>query len=631
MTASAPADASACRSAPPAATRGERLAALVAWLALWSGFAWCIGLGTWGRWYSRSLAHRLQTDALLRGTFALQDTPYGQMADWAWGNGSQHVWGLGPALWRLPFEAAARIAGALGFPDRVALLLAFVATSLACARPFRDVRPLERFVLATLMAAPPAFVTLCRTRLAVYEESVAYAHLVAVALAALLLSFCVRRRDGDLFAAFALAGIAPLFRPTLLFAAGVTVALGCASCLRPAGRRAASARWRTIAIALVAFTGGLALDAAIGIARFGSPFETGQLLNVSYIPADQAAKLFGYPFRAQPFTVAAAELLSSLVLPARWNTPQWYASGIHAWQAPVVRFREFYFTPFTVLQLVLLAVAWGAIGGAALGARRGARVRAWITAPVGAAAFWSAAVVACLTVFYLWAPSMTSRYAVDLAAPFGVGASALLLMLLRALRAIAPAEQASQLGIALAGAMLLWLLSDGVTTEIAPSHRATPLLDAAELAIARQRPVPEARPLPSSYRCGDAPESTGVKFNGSGWATPGGCEVHAATMLFLPATDATCVRVRVAPPSGAGPLDRARTAMVRAKLGLSELARASDVADGDGRTLVFCAPAEHRPNPRGMELLYLGWVRPADVSPDARPFRLLAVEEVAAP
>ncbi|MBY0274074.1 hypothetical protein K2Z84_01940 [Candidatus Binatia bacterium] len=625
MTATADALA---RGAAPA---GERLAATLAWLALWTGFAWCIGLGTWGHWYSRSLAHRLQTDALLRGTFALQDAPYGQMADWAWGNGSQHVWGLGPALWRLPFEAAARIAGAPGFPDRVALLLAFVAASLACARPFRDVRPLERFVLAAVMVAPPAFVTLCRTRLAVYEESVAYAHLVAVTLAALLLSFTVRHRERDLFAACVLAGIAPLFRPTLLFAAGITVALGCCACLLASPRRSTAARFRTIAIAAAAFAGGLALDAAIGVARFGSPFETGQLLNVSYIPADQAAKLFGYPFRAQPFAVAAAELLSSLVLPASWNTPRWYATGIHPWQAPVVRFREFYFVPFTVPQLVLLAAAWTATASVAIGALRNARLRAWIESPVGVATAWSAAVAGCLTVFYLWAPSMTSRYAVDFAAPFGVAASALLLMLLRAVRARAPSEQSPQLCAALAGAVLLWLGYDAVATEIAPSHRATPLLDAAELVVAGRRPLPEPRPLPASYRCGDAPESTGVKFNGSGWATPGGCEVHAATMLFLPALEGGCVRVRIAPLPGAATLGAEQTSMVRAKLGLSELERRVDAADGDGRALTFCVPRSHRSNPRGIELLYLGWVRPADLSPDARPFRLLAVEEVAAP
>ena len=83
--------ASACATradGAPAATTAERTIAAAAWLALVAGFAWCIGLGTWGAWYSPSLPHRLQTEALLRGTFALQETPHGQMADWAWGRGS---------------------------------------------------------------------------------------------------------------------------------------------------------------------------------------------------------------------------------------------------------------------------------------------------------------------------------------------------------------------------------------------------------------------------------------------------------------------------------------------------------------------------------------------------------------
>jgi hypothetical protein len=172
----------------------------------------------------------LQTEALLHGTFALQATPYGQMADWAWGNGSQHVWGLGVGLVRLPFEAAAKTLGTVGFPDRITLALAFVAVSLLCARAFASAATTawERFALALPIVSAPAFVILCRTRLAVYEESVAYAHLFAVAMLSLLLRFATQRRDRDLLGACALAGVAPLFRPTLAFDAGVTVALAVA-------------------------------------------------------------------------------------------------------------------------------------------------------------------------------------------------------------------------------------------------------------------------------------------------------------------------------------------------------------------------------------------------------------------
>lgn len=594
----------------------ERRLAAVAWLLLWLGFAWCIGLRDWGHWYSPSLPHRWQTEALWRGTFALQPTPHGQMADWAWGNGSQHVWGLGVALVRFPFEAAAKTLGFTGFPDRITLWLAFVATTLLAARVFAGTTPLARVALVLVMVATPAFVTLCRTRLAVYEESVAYAHLWAVAMASLLLVLAERGRDRDLVAACALAGLAPLVRPTLIVDAAVTVGLvGIVRAARPERRATA------LALGGAAFVAGLVLVGLVNFRRFGSPFETGQLLNVSYIPTDQAAKLFGYPFWSEPFRSAAAELLSSLMFPARWNAPRWYATAIHPWQSATVRFREFYFTTFTPLHLALLATAWLAVAGAWLAARARRGSAALVGPPVAIAGLWSCAVFAGQFVFYLWAPSMTSRYAVDFAAPFAVGVSALLLLLVRA------APTASQLGIAVVAALAN--VAAIASAAIAPSHPAGPLFDAAETAAALQRPRPEPRPLPAAYRCGDEPESVGIKFNGSGWATPGSCEVRAATMLFVPRPG--CVRVRVAPAAGAPPLAPDGTAPVRAKLGLSEMTRMADEPTDDGRALVFCTPPDHRPNPTGIELLYLGWTPPAALSPDVRPFRLLEVAEVPAP
>ena len=311
---------------------------------------------------------------------------------------------------------------------------------------------------------------------------------------------------------------------------------------------------------------------------------------------------------------------------------------------------------------MLLVVAWVVIAGAALRAHRSARVRAWIAAPVGVAALWSAAVAACLTMFYLWAPSMTSRYALDFAAPVAVATSAFLLLAFRAAETFAaPADSVGDVGpfdaevpsrhdaagpvrpagagsdaaaparharIVLATLAVLWVAHDGLATQIAPSHRATPLLDADGLAAALAAlPHPVSRPVPTSYRCGDTPESGGIRFNGSGWSTPGDCAVHAATMLFL-AAPTTCVRVEIAPPVGGAALGIDAVAMVRAKLGLDELRRTADVAAGDGRALTFCAPPGRAPNPRGIELLYLGWVRPADLSPDVRPFRLMAITNV---
>jgi len=89
--------------------------------------------------------------------------------------------------------------------------------------------------------------------------------------------------------------------------------------------------------------------------------------------------------------------------------------------------------------------------------------------------------------------------------------------------------------------------------------------------------------------------------------------------------------VHVAAATDGSPLRPEQTAVVRAKLGLSEMRRTADEPADAGRTLTFCAPADHRPNPRGIELLYLGWSTPETLSPTIRPFRLLEVSEVAAP
>ena len=640
------------------ATRSERRLAAVLWLALWLGFAWVIGVRPGSGWYSPSLGHRMQTEALLDGTFALQPTPHGQRADWAWGNGSQHVWGLGVGLVRLPFEAAARLVGAVGFPDRVTLLLAFVGVTLFCARAFPSLSPLERVAIAVVIVATPAFITLCRTRLAVYEESVAYAHLGSVAMGSGLVAFATRRRDRDLVLVAAVAGVSPLLRPTLMLDAVVTMALA-------VGLRAAARprdRWAAPTLAVAVFAAGLALVGLVNQRRFGSPFETGQLLNVSYIPTDQAAKLFGYPFWFEPFGSAAAELVSSFLLPAHWNAPTWYAPDVVAWQAPTVRFREVYFTPFSHLQVALLLIAWVGVPLLAVAARRPnlvrrapappvrrarrlrlvrlapagrrerrrrLRLRLLVRAPVGVMICWSAGVFVAQFLFYLWAPSMTSRYAVDLAAPLAFGLAAVLLVVLRAVAPDGDGVRALGVRQAVAALAALWVLHDGASAEIGPFHRPAPLLDVAQVAAAlEQRPRPDPLPLPDTYRCGDAPESVGVKFNGSGWTTPGSCEVHAATMLFLPR--ASCVRVRIEAAPGAPPLDPDDTAAVRAKLGLSEMRRVADEPAGDGRALTFCAPTDHEPNPRGIELLYLGWTPPATLSPDVRPFRLLEVAAVTA-
>lgn len=112
-----------------------RSIAFIKWLLAFEAIVLVLGLmiycgiiPEWGRWYSPNVAHRLQTEAFLRGQLALSDTPssLGIQQGLAWAEGGvQQVSGLGIPMWRLPFEAVATILGQPGFPDRLALAAAF--------------------------------------------------------------------------------------------------------------------------------------------------------------------------------------------------------------------------------------------------------------------------------------------------------------------------------------------------------------------------------------------------------------------------------------------------------------------------------------------------------------------------
>src|SRR5579871_4961089 len=97
----------------------------LAWLAIILAIWGAVGtnlIGGWGRWYNPSIPYRQQTDALMEGHVALSKSPTALEHDYAWGAGAvQQVWGLGVPAWRMPFEAAARIYGQQGFPDRIAV------------------------------------------------------------------------------------------------------------------------------------------------------------------------------------------------------------------------------------------------------------------------------------------------------------------------------------------------------------------------------------------------------------------------------------------------------------------------------------------------------------------------------
>ena len=220
----------------------------------------------WGAWYSTSLPYRAQTEALLHADRAVSRSVAALKFDHTWSeHGVHQVWGLGVPLWRLPFEAAAKLIGYDGFPDRLAfglfaLLVSFVvlkvwvglaetpgsAPASKGGRGFPETAspgtPNSRsasgdtssdgwqlvagfgagFIILLLF---PPFLTLLQVRGAVWEEAVAYEYLFAILLVSLLITSVRRPTIGRVLLVCALAGLGGLIRPTLVFYGFATVVL----------------------------------------------------------------------------------------------------------------------------------------------------------------------------------------------------------------------------------------------------------------------------------------------------------------------------------------------------------------------------------------------------------------------
>ena len=135
----------------------------------------------WGQWYSPSSHYRRQTESLLRGTLALSRSPTDTTHDLTWSEGGVHqVWGLGVPLWRLPFEAVARVFGFQAFPDRLAFAAALALWAvivLSLLTPAKH--PSEtseashgrNSLIVGLILLCPVFLELCNSRFDIYEEA----------------------------------------------------------------------------------------------------------------------------------------------------------------------------------------------------------------------------------------------------------------------------------------------------------------------------------------------------------------------------------------------------------------------------------------------------------------------------
>ncbi len=620
---------------------GDRALALTVSLLITVGFIELASLipGA-GQWYSTSLDYRLQTEALFAGRLAVAPTPFQAWHDWALANGMQQVWGLGVPLLRLPFEALARLFSQPAFPDRVVLALMVWLTALmlwnGLTPPEED--PDERrsmvrrpdLALATGSAVcvalySPGLISLMNTRFQVYEEAVAFNCLWALMCLGLLLSFCKQASPQLLLVLAALAGYGAMIRVTGALHGLTTFAI---ALWIARTRKISNARLAVAASLFLVWPVVLLITNAI---RFGAPLEFGYQMNATNIPWSEYMQRFDSPFRYEPVSVAARELVAALVGVGYLNGYDFFALNIHPWVSNTIRFREHYFIAFGLPSLSLMLVAW-ALAGLRI-SKRPRWLEWWRADPrIWVLLCWSIAVFILCFVFYLKLAAISSRYLVDFVPAVVAALLALLIVGGRAISRMSNRRIASLLSIALSLFALASVLYGATHRTVAPSYwRQPPLtLGEVEAKLAAFKAVP--LPIPARYECRRS-SKVGIPSNLDGWKYDSDCTVDVVSVLIL--TSPQCVRLEIEKLSDAPgrPGSEYSTREIQAKLDLRFMERVRANSEGERETLVFCDRRANRDTAATAVpmLLTIGWVNLEHFGTLRPPVRLISVEKVSSP
>lgn len=276
--------------------------------------------------YSTSIAHRLQTDALMHGHLSLSPRPFGYLFDFVWaGHGLQQNWGLGVSLLRFPFEWVSHQLGFGAFPDRVVLLFYLIFTVFLLNITLRSVievfsegvsniiKLMLRWYLIAWIFFSPAMGGLIQREIDVYNETVLYGCLCAYVILCLLWVY-IKNLEVRIFIILCLmSGFACLVRLTVIYY-GLSAVL-IASIFTYQYKR----NIRLIIIGLFCFGLGVAIELWCNYVRFGLmlPFGSPESSNmlISY-----ASRFWDAPFNKEHFFNAFKELLGGIFFNNSWQS-----------------------------------------------------------------------------------------------------------------------------------------------------------------------------------------------------------------------------------------------------------------------------------------------------------------------
>jgi glycosyltransferase involved in cell wall biosynthesis len=365
--------------------------------------------------FSPHIAYRMQTESLLKGKTNLFSTPFPYTHDSTWAiNGVEQQWGLGIPLLRLPFEVIAKIFGYFGFPDRILLLVfTFLCFFILGRELIFIIHPsiktkyafLFYLVILQVIFWNTPFLSLAGSRFKHYEEAVYYLILASFSLLALLLMFQRKPTKLTSFFICAMAGLSILIRPTCFFYA-------IASIIVLTLQKESSFKQKIFNGISTIFIFSIFISSTLitNYYRFANPFEFGHSFNIALSELNGYALRFNYPFQNESIWSASKELFSAIFSAKIFNYDMYYSSHILPFQSPTIRYREFYFNTFSPITAILLLLGLSFITLCKL--QKNASSNHLIKSAF-LLAYWGITSFVLLFIFYLHAPSISSRYVMD--------------------------------------------------------------------------------------------------------------------------------------------------------------------------------------------------------------------------
>lgn len=576
--------------------------------ATFSVFLFLLKNPDFGWRYSFHLDYLLQLEALLKGQLRILDAPYGMLHDWMWNQGAYQGWGLGVPLLIFPFHLLAKSLGWIGFPDRLHFLLFLGLTVFLLSRSLRvflgamneNSNLLPQF-LAIWLGLYPDFLLITSARFVVYEQAIAYLYLASLISFSSLLLYLSNPTSKRLWFLCLTAGGLILIRPTGIFL-GAPILI-CAWFLSPVGRR-----WM-----LMVGLWGCALQMILNQLRFSSPFEFGYAFNNSGVAPNEYALRFFNPYAQASVMEAIRELFAAIFLVQKIPEPYGlsYFNDIHPWFSQLIRFREFYFQTYRPFLLVILALSF-LLWGIGVGRGRWKRLQ-WL---------WALAWLQILGLgaFYLYSPSITSRYFIDFSPAFAclyLGICIFFFISLKRLSGLGwgGLRYLVCLNFVLLGYFLMPVDAKNIF-YFNPDYSSEQIEDRLKAFQYSQSIRPE---LPNSYECtpfkGSRPLFN-IFYNGMGWDFLRTCGVGDVSVLYF--KDPECIEILF--EKNEMGFHEYPSAV---KLGAQFLAKLTSDETEKIQTHVYCAKKPEE----GFQILSIAWSKPKTVL-RRHPIRLKRVSKL---